>query len=83
MWKNAKTIYEETKHLLSDASSTLLRIFGKEWAVGQAFMTICYLELLFEKFKKYEVPTLALLVAYEDLHDRIKLSGWLSEYEVS
>lgn len=52
------------------------------WVVGSAFQCIAYLELLFEKYKKYEVPTGSLLTAYEKLYVNMKKNaGWLGSYD--
>ncbi|KAI9206279.1 uncharacterized protein BJ171DRAFT_579788 [Polychytrium aggregatum] len=72
-------ITEATIELLTDESRALLTTMGRQWAVGEAFQVIAYLELLFLRYKSYEIPTSALLHAYETLYDSMKRKeAWLT-----
>ncbi|KAJ3061290.1 hypothetical protein HK102_009166, partial [Quaeritorhiza haematococci] len=90
----ASSITPSTIELLSEESKTLLKVYGGRasggaaggvggagWAVGDAFQVIAYLELLFEKYKSYEVPENALMNALETVHSMKRKSGWLSSLE--
>ena len=77
------SIKDSTQELLSPESKTLLRAFGKQWAVGQAFQIIAYLEILFDKYQKFEVPTSSLMTALEAVHGLKHKTGWISSYDVS
>ncbi|KAJ3282227.1 hypothetical protein HDU79_010089 [Rhizoclosmatium sp. JEL0117] len=75
-------ITEGTIDLLSNESKTLLRVFGSKWAVGESAQFIHFVDLLFQKYKSYEIPVNALFVAYESIYNRIKASpNWLTKYE--
>ncbi|KAJ3241694.1 hypothetical protein HDU81_011018 [Chytriomyces hyalinus] len=75
-------INESTIDMLSNESKTLLRVFGRKWAIGEAVQFISYVELLFNKYKSYEIPVNALFVAYESIYNRIKSnSNWLTKYD--
>ncbi|KAJ3022138.1 UNVERIFIED_CONTAM: hypothetical protein HDU68_009306 [Siphonaria sp. JEL0065] len=75
-------ITESTVDLLSNESKTLLRVFGHKWGVGEAAQFINFVDLLFNKYKSYEIPVNALFVAYESIYNRIKTSpNWLTKYE--
>ncbi|TPX67091.1 hypothetical protein SpCBS45565_g03990 [Spizellomyces sp. 'palustris'] len=76
-----KQINEKTQRLLSEESKALLTILGRTWGLSEAFMVMTYLQLLFEKYKVYEIPQSALLDAFETLKEDLKKRGWLSEYE--
>ncbi|KAJ3124134.1 hypothetical protein HK098_001360 [Nowakowskiella sp. JEL0407] len=79
-----KAITEATEDLLTTESKAILTVFGRQWAVGEAFRVTALLELLFNKYKSYEVPTLSLLKAYETLRENMKKDpSWLSENERS
>ncbi|KAJ3414132.1 hypothetical protein HDV05_007076 [Chytridiales sp. JEL 0842] len=72
----------DTTDLLSDESKTTLKVMGKRWVIGEAYQLIAYVELLFNKYKSYEVPVNSLYAAYESIYDRIKTNPqWLSPYE--
>ncbi|KAJ3328963.1 hypothetical protein HDU76_008921 [Blyttiomyces sp. JEL0837] len=73
---------QPAEDLLSNESRTLLKLWARKWVVGEAFQVIAYLELLFNKYKSYEVPVWALLHAYETLYASMKANSlWLSVYE--
>ncbi|KAJ3022360.1 hypothetical protein HKX48_006394 [Thoreauomyces humboldtii] len=74
-------INERTEELLSDESASLLLIIGRTWGLSEAFMSMSNLELLFERYKRYEIPQGALLRAYEMVRTDLKKPGWLSPYE--
>ncbi|KAJ3127782.1 hypothetical protein HK098_005781 [Nowakowskiella sp. JEL0407] len=77
-----KAITEATDDLLTVESKAILTVFGRQWAVGEAFRVTALLELLFNKYKSYEVPTMSLLKAYETLRENMKKDpSWLSENE--
>jgi hypothetical protein len=78
---NADKITTQTTDLLSEESKTLFRVFGRQWAISSAYFSICYLELLFDRYKCYEIPTNALLFSLEGIHSMKKNSDWLSEGE--
>ncbi|KAI9310043.1 hypothetical protein DFJ73DRAFT_771599 [Zopfochytrium polystomum] len=68
--------------LLSPESKALLKVWARKWVVGEAFEVIAYLELLFNKYKRYDVPVWALLHAYETLYANMKENpDWLSVYD--
>jgi hypothetical protein len=76
--------HTDTSDLLSDESKICLKIMGRKWAIGEAHQLIAYVDLLFNKYKNYEVPVNSLYTAYESIYDRIKANArWLSPYEVS
>ncbi|KAJ3136796.1 hypothetical protein HDU90_002361 [Geranomyces variabilis] len=74
-------INEHTTELLSDESTSLLLIVGRTWRLSEAFMTMSLLELLFERYKRYEIPQGALLRAYERVKSNLKQPGWLASGE--
>ncbi|KAI8617093.1 hypothetical protein BC830DRAFT_1115283 [Chytriomyces sp. MP71] len=75
-------VNESTIDLLSNESKTLLRVFGRKWAIGEAVQFVSYVDLLFNKYKNYEIPVNALFVAYENIYNRMKSnSGWLTKYD--
>ncbi|KAJ3065481.1 hypothetical protein HDU98_011149 [Podochytrium sp. JEL0797] len=75
-------ITESTVDLLSNESKTLLRVYGKCWSVGESAQFISFVDLLFNKYKNYEIPVNALFVAYESIYNRIKSNpNWLTKYE--
>ncbi|KAI8621915.1 hypothetical protein BC830DRAFT_1163383 [Chytriomyces sp. MP71] len=75
-------INESTIDLLSNESKTLLKVFGKRWAIGEAVQFISYVDLLFNKYKNDKVPVNALFVAYESIYNRIKSNPlWLTKYD--
>ncbi|KAJ3217267.1 hypothetical protein HDU67_008179 [Dinochytrium kinnereticum] len=75
-------ITDNTVDLLSDESKTTLKVWARRWLVGEAFQFIALVELLFNEYKQYNVPVLALFTAYEAIHDRIPGNGgWLSVYD--
>ncbi|KAI8903699.1 hypothetical protein DFJ77DRAFT_429222 [Powellomyces hirtus] len=76
-----KAINERTEELLSDESASLLLIIGRKWRLSEAFMAMSLLELLFERYKQYEIPQGALLRAYERVKSNLKQPGWLSRDE--
>jgi hypothetical protein len=69
--------------LLSRESETTLKVWSDWTAINESFMLIAYVELLFEKYKNYEVPVQSLFKAYESIYDSIKRNpDWLGTYEV-
>ncbi|KAJ3155766.1 hypothetical protein HDU86_004235 [Geranomyces michiganensis] len=74
-------INEHTTELLSDESTSLLLIVGRTWRLSEAFMTMSLLELLFKRYKRYEIPQGALLRAYERVKSNLKQPGWLAAGE--
>ncbi|KAJ3063359.1 hypothetical protein HDU98_000827 [Podochytrium sp. JEL0797] len=68
--------------LLSEESTALLKVWEQEWMIRPAFKVLAYLDLVFQKYKVYEVPVWALLNAYEELYGNMKRSNsWLNMYE--
>ncbi|KAJ3347766.1 hypothetical protein HDU83_001818, partial [Entophlyctis luteolus] len=66
--------------LLSEESSTLLGVFERSWLIRSSTKSLTYLDLIFQKYKLYEVPIWALLNAYEDVHGQVKRKrSWLHE----
>ncbi|KAJ3081055.1 hypothetical protein HK100_009989, partial [Physocladia obscura] len=50
--------------------------------VRESFRTLAYLDLVFQKYKVYEVPVWSLLNGYEELYGNMKRSAaWLNEFE--
>ncbi|KAJ1551745.1 hypothetical protein HK096_002450 [Nowakowskiella sp. JEL0078] len=76
-------IKETTNDLLSIKSKAVLSVFGRQWALGEAFRTIALLEILFKKYKGYEgTTTLSQRTAFENLRENMKRhEGWLSDSE--
>ncbi|RKO92860.1 hypothetical protein BDK51DRAFT_52625 [Blyttiomyces helicus] len=74
-------ITEDTTELLTPESVAVLKVAGRTWAIGEAFQVISYLELLFLKYKSYEVPTRSLEVACQILYECMKKPGWLTGFE--
>ncbi|KAJ1565855.1 hypothetical protein HK096_008593 [Nowakowskiella sp. JEL0078] len=97
MKSHTSSISEHTEELLSLESRTILNVFGGSpksfgldvpqldegvyWDVGEAFQLISYLELLFEKYQSYQVPTGALKASYHNLRDNLKNEDWLPDNE--
>ena len=75
-------ISDAVLELLTEESKTLLRVFARIWAIGEAYQVIAYLELLFEKYKKYAVPYSAIMHVLDTVHQMKKRSGWISSVEV-
>jgi hypothetical protein len=76
-------IKDSSANIQTDESITSLKILGSQWAVGDSFQTIAYLELLFQRYKSYEIPYGAIMTALEAVHSMRKNSGWLGAFEVS
>ncbi|KAJ3164758.1 hypothetical protein HK101_000371 [Irineochytrium annulatum] len=73
---------EAAAELLSPESNMCLQVWAKFWLLGDAFRVVAYLELLFNKYKSYEVPVRALLNAYEAVYANMKQSQeWLTVYD--
>ncbi|KAJ1561542.1 hypothetical protein HK096_004316, partial [Nowakowskiella sp. JEL0078] len=67
---------------LSTHTESLPLESGVYWNVGGAFQVISYMELLFDLYQSYQVPTSALKAAYHTLRDCLKHgSAWLPENE--
>jgi hypothetical protein len=81
MTTNEPNLKDTTSQLLSKESENTLKIIGKLLVVSDAFMIISYLELLFEKYKTYNVPYASLLSALETVHYMRRRQGWLSGAE--
>jgi hypothetical protein len=75
------SIKDSSANIQTDESIASLRILGRAWAVGDSFQTIAYLELLFERYRGYEVPYGAIMTALEAVHSMRKNSGWLGAFE--
>lgn len=76
------SIKDSSANIQTDESITLLKILGSEWAVGDSFQTIAYLELLFVRYKSYDIPYGAVMAALEAVHSMRKNMGWLGAFEV-
>ncbi|TPX34267.1 hypothetical protein SeMB42_g07349 [Synchytrium endobioticum] len=75
-------VTETTTELLGEESKALLKIFGHMWKIGEAFMVIANVEILFIMYKEFQLPTGALLTAYEVLYDNLKYNNnFLSRHE--
>ncbi|TPX33011.1 hypothetical protein SmJEL517_g04041 [Synchytrium microbalum] len=75
-------VTETTTELLGEESKALLKVFGRMWNIGDAFMVIANLEMLFIMYKEFQLPTGSLLTAYEVLYDAMKYNrNWLSRHE--
>ncbi|TPX74857.1 hypothetical protein CcCBS67573_g03877 [Chytriomyces confervae] len=78
---NSQAAYELI-HLLSPESIATLKFWERKWLIRESFRTLTYLDLVFQKYKLYEVPVWALLNAYEELYGSMKRNPtWLNDYE--
>lgn len=66
-------INDNTYDLLSHESKSILKILGRSWRVSDSYMTISYLDLIFEKYcESGKAPLIAVLSAYERLKEDIR-----------
>lgn len=81
---NGEQITDKTTELLGAESKLVLQIFARLWVLSDAFCVMSYLELLYEKFKKFSIPGNSLLAAYEVLYTRLKTGSqdWLNSFEI-
>jgi hypothetical protein len=62
---NSRNMRHTSTDLLSVESSNLLRFFAHQWGLSRAFEISIYLEYIFEKYRRYQVPSSALRYALE------------------
>lgn len=70
-----------TSEILSDEAKILLKVFSKQWVLGDAFLVISYLEETFNMFVNNRIPIHVVVSTFDVLYDYMKFDGWLPAYE--
>ncbi|RKO97121.1 hypothetical protein CAUPRSCDRAFT_6993 [Caulochytrium protostelioides] len=84
MTAKAGQINEGTSDLIGPEGDALLRSFARQWSMSEAFRLIAYVELLFIRYKSYQIPTTAFFNAMKMLYDRDKANPqWVSRLELA
>jgi hypothetical protein len=70
-----------TSEILSDEAKILLKVFSKQWVLGDAFLVISYLEETFDLYINNRIPIQVIVSTFDVLYDYLKFEGWLPPYE--
>ncbi|ORX53699.1 hypothetical protein BCR32DRAFT_288105 [Anaeromyces robustus] len=70
-----------TSEILSDEAKILLKVFSKQWVLGDSFLVISYLEESFNMYVNNRIPIHVVVSTFDVLYDYMKIDGWLPSYE--
>jgi hypothetical protein len=71
----------KTSEILSDEAKILLKVFSKQWVLGDSFLVISYLEETFNLYVNNRIPIHVVVATFDVLYDYMKFDGWLPAYE--
>jgi len=70
-----------TSEILSDEAKILLKVFSKQWVLGDSFLVISYLEETFNMYVNNKIPIHVVVATFDVLYDYMNIDGWLPAYE--
>jgi len=71
----------QNSEILSDEAKILLKVFSKQWVLGDAYLVISYLEQTFNMYVNNRIPIHVVVATFDVLNDSMNIDGWLPAYE--